>query len=386
MVKIIAEDMILQEIDVEDVLAFLRTTSWRQIEYSNTRLTVFEGPKDDNGRPIILSLPTSNEFIDARERIADAINLLAASERTTPYSIIQKIRSVNRDIIQLRMLISTDAAPSLESAYYIIQGLRHLIMYSACMEKDPRRYFEQPLAIGTEQVRRCRFGHTFHGSFGYTIETPISAPSQLRDSHGRPNQLRIPVERKVVERITRGFLNIQRAVRKEDPAEISRNYDSGLNANMCSALLGMSRGMHGMEMEYSVVWSPRYELSPDLIKIEPIRLEENAYRYLEEATYLIKESIGEPIQNALIEEVDVTSQIQGPVIKLSSIAKSDHTITVSWGGGAVQISLNQADYQKACDAHRDGLPISVSGKLKVNGKKSWILLNPTNFIVQSLLK
>lgn len=380
--KIIAEDMFLQEIDINDVLAYLRTTSWKQIEYSNLRLTVFEGPKDDNGKPIILSLPTSNEFIDARERIADAINLLAASERTTPYSIIQKIRSVNRDIIHLRMLIPSDAAPSLESAYYIIQGLRHLIMYSACMEKDPRRYFEQPLAVGTQQVRSCRFGHTFHGSFGYSIETPIPTPSQLHDSHGRPNQLRIPVERKVVERITRGFLNVQRAVTKRDPVEISHNYESGLNANMCSALLDMSRGMQGTEMEYSVVWSPRYEISPDLIKIEPIRLVENAYRYLEEATYLIKESIGEPIQNALLEDDDVTSQIRGPITRLSSIAKSDRTITVSWGGGSVQISLNQADYQKACDAHRDGLPISVSGKLKVNGKKSWTLLNPTDFRIK----
>ena len=371
--------MFLQEIDINDVLAYLRTNSWRQIEYSNTRLTVFEGPKDDNGKPIILTLPTSNEFIDARERVADAINLLAASERTSPYSIIQKIRSVNRDIIHLRMLISSDAAPSLESAYYIIQGLRHLIMYSACMEKEPRRYFEQPLSVGTQQVRRCLFGHTFHGSFGYTIETPIPTPPQLHDHHGRSSQARIPVERKVVERITRGFLNIQTAVHKQDPDEISNNYERGLNANMCTALLDMSRGMHGMEMEYSVVWSPRYELSPDLIKIEPIRLEENAYRYLEEATSLIRDTISRPVQNALIEEDELTSFIRGPIIKLSSIAKADRTITVSWGVSSVQISLNQEDYQKACDAHRDGLSISVSGKLKMNGKKSWILLNPTDF-------
>lgn len=65
MVKIIAEDMFLEEIDINDILAYLRTTNWRPLEYSNTRLIVFEGPKDDNGKPIILSLPARNDFIDA---------------------------------------------------------------------------------------------------------------------------------------------------------------------------------------------------------------------------------------------------------------------------------------------------------------------------------
>lgn len=132
------------------------------------------------------------------------------------------------------MLISSDATPSLESAFYIIQGLRHLIMYSACMEKDPRRYFEQPLSVGRQQVQRCLFGHTFHGSFGYTIESPITAPSQLHYPYGKSSQVQIPIERKVVERITRGFLNVQKAARRQNPEEISHNYEFGLNANMCT--------------------------------------------------------------------------------------------------------------------------------------------------------
>ena len=78
------------------------------------------------------------------------------------------------------------------------------------MEKDKRRYFDQPFRVGREQARHFQLARTFRGSFGLTIESQItdSQPHAVWDSH---NQL--PIQRRVLERITRGFLSAKSAQR-----------------------------------------------------------------------------------------------------------------------------------------------------------------------------
>ena len=44
----------------------------------------------------------------------------------------------------------------------------------------------------------------------------------------------------------------------------------------------------------------------------------------------------------------------------------------------VTISLSDAQYRIACDAHRDGLEVSVSGELDMS-ERYWVMNNVTNF-------
>src|ERR1700730_5991844 len=243
MIKILAEDRALQDMNIPDIVTYLeRGDIWNRTHYPNSRLIAFEGPKDDNGERIILVLPAHKEFLDAKERIADAINLLAAIERIPPENVIQKIRSVGRDTIRFRMLTGANSSPSLDRAFKIVEGLMDLVFFAACMEARPRAYIPgKRQKIGYEQVQNCRFGQTFSGSFGFTIEMPISEFQQTLFSG--PQQ-RPPIARRIVERITRGFILVEEAERHQNAEFIYKNYYEGINYNMCNAILkiaGQSR-------------------------------------------------------------------------------------------------------------------------------------------------
>lgn len=47
----------------------------------------------------------------------------------------------------------------------------------------------------------------------------------------------------------------------------------------------------------------------------------------------------------------------------------------------VRLSLDPADYRKACDAHKDGRPVSVKGTLEKIGK-FWTLMASHDFKVE----
>ena len=378
MIKIIAEDSSLQDIHINDITRYLEKTGWKRREYPDKRLIMFDGPNDDKGKPIILALPENKEFLDSRELIANAINLLVAIERTTPQRILQKIRSLNRDTICVHILLSSGSVPSLDASAHMIHGLRNLVAYSACMEREPRRYFEHPFKEGKQQTQHFLFGHTFPGSFGFTIESPIE--DFQRSISGFASYSDLPLARRVIERITRGFLFVQEAVKTQDSAKISINYERGLNANMCSAILDMFKGLQETEIEFSVTWSSWLEPWDDIAGISSIRLQGNISPYLEEAAQYLEE-----IYRAQEGNVIEDSTVQGEIQELVSKNQTNRAIIVlSERHGRIRFSIgSESEWDKmACNAYRDRRSISIRGTLIRKKRGPWTLVNPRDLKVE----
>lgn len=374
MKKIEPDDPFLQEISIDDIHAYLLETIWTNVEQPNSRLIVFEGPRDNKGKPVTLILPRNKDFIDSNERIADAINLIAAIERTTPYKVVQEIQSIDSDTIQMRMLLLPGNFPSLEKATQIVQGLRDLIAFSACMEKEPKPFFKKPLPEGQWQAQLCRFGHTFAGSFGFTIESPIYTI--------QPPLLDIPVSRKVIERIIRGLSFAHRAAQERNSAIISQTFEIGLNSNMCSALVEISQSLQDIEFEYTISWSPRLRPSNDIIEIRTIHLPSSTSQYLTEAATSLKGEVSEAILMLDSERGREETSVQGTIVELKTLKNGYRTITLlSEDQVRIHITLEQETYQMACDAHRDNRLVSVKGKI-TKKNRNWILENPHDFIAE----
>lgn len=385
MIKISAEDRVLQDMNISDIVTYLeRGDAWNRILYPNSRLIAFEGPKDDNGERIILVLPAHNEFLDVKERLADAINLLAAIERIPPDNVIQKIRSVGRDTIRFRMLTDTNSSPSLDRAFEIVEGLMDLVFFAACMEGRPRAYIPgKRQKIGYEQVQNCRFGHTFSGSFGFTIELPIF---ELQPTLFSGSQLRPPVARRIVERITRGFILVEEAEKHQNAEIIYKNYYDGINHNMCNALLKIIGRNRNVNMEFAVLWSPLIIPNKDLGAIKSIFVEKEAYRYIQEAAdFMRKDNMdvlsiaSEASPELLLTEKQV---IHGKIIHLSAISKNQRVATVSWNGERqVNVPLHPDLYEAAFKAHIEFLSVNIIGRL-VERNHELTLLDVIDFIIE----
>lgn len=366
---IASHGLYLDELDLEDFRAYVEGAGWKELHYPSDRLMVFEGPLNDDGRSIILSIPTKRGFRDTDDRLLDAINLLSAVEEISPYIIVQKIRSRNLDTMRLRLPIPSNNSPSVEVISSIMHGWRDLIAYSACMEEEEKPYFAKPSPIGKQQAEQFWFGHTFRGSFGLTIESRVPEPPQ--------NGQILPLERRIIERITRGLLFVRDAERNRNSKVISDNFMLGLNANMCSALLEVIQGIQETGLEYTVSWSPRWNPSPDVSKPGSILLDKRDLLYIREAERDLKKDKDQLLKAEVTADLlEGPVIIQGPIIELNSDDPDHRKIIVKWEGGQrISIHLELEDYQFACDAHRNGLSISVSGKLK-KVRKTWVLEDP----------
>ena len=98
----------------------------------------------------------------------------------------------------------------------------------------------------------CRFGHTFHGSFGFVIESPVGP----NDSPQMPIvEEAVPFGRKVVRRIAQGLASLENAVAIDDPGPL---LGGGMSANMCDEVVGLIEDTGISKLEISVAFSPEW--------------------------------------------------------------------------------------------------------------------------------
>lgn len=351
---------------------YLRAVGWQRIKYQNRRLAVYTKELQAGDPPAVVALPERVTLSDFSTRMTEAVQRLAEVEETTPGDIYQRIQSIGVDSIFLRLqLPSENALPSIEITSGFLHGVRDLIAYAACMEQEAKPYFTHAYAVGREQAERCQFDHTFHGSFGFTIRSPLPPPEEIELASPRSK-----MGRRVVERISRGLMSVQLAREKQKSEPISEQYESGLNGNMCKAVLEMLEDLPDTPIEYSVRWSLSLKPAQDVAQFTPIVLDREATYYLQDAVRALETPEPELVEN---------TTVKGLIISLNAEKPSERQVTLLVDGyGKVNFFLDGEDYTQACDAHRDGTHVAVTGTLLRNSKggEIWTLLSPRDFAVE----
>jgi len=328
---------------------------------------------------------------DGNVYLANAVNILSVVAREPPEMTTRRIRFHNRDVLSVRNIETGEQGSiALKLASRQVSELKNLVAYSACSERDPRPHFDTLLRIGRKMVERYRFGHTFPGSFGFTIESPpIGKPTVYALPSSVPEQISLipeeelprvpPFGRRVMERIVRGLKATQQATREGDVSVLVKSYPSGFNSRMCAAIVRMARDK-ALPIEYTVLWSPRVVPGDDVADPGPIRLSETSYLYLEEAEQLLRKL--EPR----------TVVVRGLVISLRSKddpleAGSARSVVINWINRergerpvGIVVPLEREDYVKASEAHLNWQTVEVTGVAEKVGNV-WRLLEPRDFRV-----
>jgi hypothetical protein len=374
---------LLQNLQIENLISYLELTGWKPARTSNQRWLVLEGASDIDDEPLEIVLPQDSSAPDFKIYLANAINLLCAVTEERPENVVKKIRFFDRDVLSIRNL-ETDEQDSitLDLAAKQVSRLKQLVSYAASSEREPKPHFNFVLSIGRRMVERYRFGHTFPGSFGFTIEAPIvSKPVQLPLLPEDMERVVImPLERRVMERIVRGLLATQRATKERDLQKLVREYSSGFNANMCDAIVKMSKE-RAMPLEYTVLWSPKLGPSDDIEDPGVIRLSEISYQYLDDASRELREL--EP-EYVVIRGMVTDLSSKGDPLGSSDIPRS---IAIKWTNRPdrerpvkVIISLEREDYVAAHEAHLKWRTVEVTGAIERVGTL-WRLSDPQDFKV-----
>jgi hypothetical protein len=323
-------------------------------------------------------LPQSSRSADFENRMQSALQVLAHLEDRDIGLIIADVQAIGFDVLRSTLpehVVSHDSI-HLEVASQFIRGVKGLLAAAATTEIHPDRFFGRVRREAQDYAEGCRFGHTFRGSFGFTIESPLgpNAEPTLDGIEQVP-----PFERRVVQRIARGLRTFQQAADAQDSDVIAQKYLTEFNANMCDELAEMieNTGMHDVGFEFSL--SPEWKPPPDIPSHSTFEVGAIHVELARDAASRLRQ-----------QELDRNQTIVGRVVRLKSESDPSNLmqpsgtreILVFWsnprfGNIHVRILVPPAEYLIAVEAHKSGRLIEVVGKIDRIGR-SWRLLEPTH--------
>jgi hypothetical protein len=375
------ENSIFHSITPARLSDFLRRKGWRRKNHPNTNLIVFEGESLIVGESATVVFPSDIDFKDYFSRLNDTLSLLSKHFDLPLSSIIEKIAHWNRDVMRIRIQAENgnDHLLPFSNAAELINKYKDFVSFAACSEADPKRFYGRVSKTGKEFADNCRFGHTFVGSFGITIESPIPLDPQP-PLPGFPVR---PFHRAVTERIATGYINLNDAVKQENPSIIVSNYQQGFSGNMCDILMDIYDSTKGMEVSHNIVWAS--DLTPPKHLENPnVRITEKSYDILKTASSELQK-VDEPDQDKTVVGRITQLRSKVPPLEGDEFSGARRTIVINWEVEKqipinIHIQLPLDQYREACDAHKNGRKIRIIGKPEKHGK-FWYLIEHHDFII-----
>lgn len=388
----ITDQVLIQEVLPRNLISYLGLIGWTRSEKTNRRWLIFTGQSDINKHPIEIVLPRNFDSSDINVYLTSAIGTLSAVSRESTTTLIKRIKYYDRDVLNVRNLeVDNSASITLQLAADQVLQLKQLVSFAASSEYNPKPHFDKTLAIGTHMVAHYRFGHTFAGSFGFSIESPVTGSPlvytsvthhRLSEEFGEDEKIsELPLERRVMERIVRGLILTERATSDDNVSVLVDEYTTGFNSKMCDAIVGMSND-GTMPLEYDVIWSPKLPASDDIRNIGPIRTGAKNYAFLEEASQRLRKL--EPLPQTITGIVKALSSKDDPL----RVSDAERAVIIEWRdrpghpgrNRQLIVRLNAEDYVAAHEAHLRWYTVKVSGII-VPTSKTWHLADAHDFQV-----
>lgn len=364
--KSIQNATLLHALTPRQVTRYLIRRGWQRLDHPNQALHVFADPSN----AVTLVLPVRPRYADHKLRMLDAIRLLTEYYAEDPDVLLLNIAHWDRDVVRIHIQppSSHDQLLPFALASDFIKEYRKFMAHAATTQATPQRHHPKATRTGSSFADHCRFGHTFSGSFGFTIECPLElSPHQDLAIVQTPK----PFARTVTERIATGYSDLRRSVATKDPGIIVANYREGFSGNMCEILTKIHGLMdEGLKFQHEMAWSQELHASETLRRTrEPVLVDRQACEILQEAS----EELLRP------EDEEQRREIRGLVTRLNSekppdpsFEDTDRTIVIlsesgETQGQTVRVSLSPNEYRRACDAHKNGREVIVRGKLNREG-------------------
>lgn len=359
----------LLNLSLEDIQRYLLSHHWKLKDHPNKKICLFSGPQDNEGNKLEILLPKTRDYEDYAIRISDALKILSLWQDKDFTTLIKEIALTSHDIFRIRIMdVGLSGTIPLSVAADDVNALKNLFIYSACAEEKSLPFYDKPLPVGTLHAELCQFGHTFEGSFGFTVNSPIIANYSQLALFGQREEP--PFERRVLERIVRSLNLIEVSVMQDNPEILVENFDIGLNARMCEAILEISQAKT-KEINLHISWSPKIDVSEDIGAKSTWLLGRSSYEALEYAADELKKI--KPSKVTIIGQIVTLHSTKNPMSDEDFNRQAIVKYTYDGKTINVKLDLDRRGYRVAYEAHGKGLPIKVTGQLFRKGN-TWKMI------------
>ncbi|MBX4893619.1 hypothetical protein [Rhizobium bangladeshense] len=366
----------------QSIMRYLLRQGWKQQTSRDGALTRFGGAEGDGSPPVNIFFSTESGGADAdKAELAAALETIRQVYGLSESALRAMLASLSYDKILATVPDDYLRHESIElrAARSYLNGMKGIIAASATTVITGERSFRRTVKEAKEFADGCRFAHTFKGSFGLAIESPVGLNNQTLMPFVEPE---LPLGRKTLRRIAVGLESLKAAYAQDDLGPILSAPD-GLNANMCNELVGIIEGTGIPRIELSFILSPEWE--PEAPLPAPFKIERRYRDILKDASARLAK-----------DDTEADVSIFGRIVNLHAAGNpsdlmdddADRIIQVNWdspdlGMVKVSVSLDPARYLVAVEAHRQGRPITIQGKLRRKGRQ-WSLQDPGDLAVVTI--
>ena len=328
-------------------------------------------------------MPGRRDLADYVLRMRDVVLMLAAVEERTGWQVLADLSSPPADIIRLQVSAPGNTLGTLHllEGIRLIDGARSLLLAAACSARQPAPFYpRQAFKEATEFIQSCQLGQTERGSFVAKILAPvppqISRQRSLFDMDEEAWIATEPFARQSTLRLMTALGHIRGAIDSGDYGQILEGVDAGVSANLCEAVASIQPAGDQSSLRIRMTWSSSRPRLPKAVESE-VGFSQAAFAIIQESGRKLREEV-----------FSTKKRIEGHVISLkaesSLIDGFEGSVTlraeVAGAPTRVQVVLDSDDYKKACDAHRDGQAVAVTGLLQREAKL-YHLLHPQDFSV-----
>lgn len=353
----------LGEVGLLDLATYLKAKGWERSE-GHTEFAESWRHGDDVGTDIVV--PRVRNVRDYLTRMREILDALEDLESRSWRAILADIQLVGTDVVRLKHPSDTpEGSILLLDGVHLFEKALDMVAAAAGAAVAPRASLpprRPPQAI--DYLNRVRLGQTERSSYVVKILSRI-------DSQSAPAQPSLwdlwedPFPRQVTMTLAKSLTAMDEAVRS---ARASGSYDSfvaavpkGLSANLCDSVLGIVKHeARGVNVTIDLAWAIGRPVPPDVRSTFEFRFEDADI--LNEGARVLR----------AVEPISGTT-LAGVVVNLHrDEGESDGLATVSAVvNGSIRklrVPLEEVDYIKAVEAHRESRGVMFLADLAAHGR------------------
>lgn len=356
----------ISDITAASIEKYLILKGWqRDVSFKNRNLMVFDSAKIKKR----IAIPVSESFDDFFPRLSEILNTIAMFEETNVKELTKEILTSYYNILEFRIVSKMSEKGKLPLSYAVdcIEGLKELILYSACAEENPQPVCLRATNSSKNILDKFELGQTERGSFVINIDSKITEEKLQQLSFDECGGIK-PFEYRVVERVHTAFEQVNSIV--ENKMRISEvteyAFEKGITANMCEALLKLKPEHEDVEVFTTIRYAS--VITKEAGKKDCIKMSSNHFWAINEISKTYRDL-------TLYKDVVLKGLIKSQGRKeYEETTENTINLCTQFDGRYrnIRISLNDNDYRLACNAHRDETEVEVSGELDMS-KRSWEL-------------
>lgn len=371
-------------IDLDLLRLYLEKNGWIKNQSNYEALDIYVENTDVN--PFEIVLPKTSSFNKAEYYINDAVNILSIVLDESNERVSKIIRSLDHDLHNFKMETPRDSI-NLDILENLIRSSKNTI-HDAIQIEHSKQYYKStpkerkiipnPTLKALDYIKSCRFPHTWHGSFGLTIETPLELQSMgLLNEEGLPET----VGRKATYLIYKGLKIFNESVSLNSTDYVFDNFPNLSELQIFKSYNNLLESIGNNSLEFSLNLSPSIqndrfrEANNSKLKIDSkvlYKIERTTnYSKFDEVTKKITfmgfpEAMRSERESLLEESEDAERKV---IVKGTS-----KEINIS----SINLKLSLDDYKKALQAQQEARYVIIKCSAK-KIKKGWEIISVESF-------